>query len=96
MVFPSGVELVRFEFGFLFFLCVSSFRVYGVFLVGWVCDSRYGFLGAMRAVAQSISYEILLRTCIFCLLIIIGRFDLMVSREYWCVSGLWGVELVVL
>jgi len=82
--------------GFLFFLCVSSFRVYGVFLVGWVCDSRYAFLGAMRAVAQSISYEVFLSTCLFCPLVLVGSFDLIKMREFSFLVFFIGQELLIL
>lgn len=82
--------------GLLFFLCVSSFRVYGVFMVGWSCDSRYGFLGAIRAIAQSISYEVFLRTCLFCPLILVGSYNLNHCRRVDFPIVLVGQEVLVL
>lgn len=76
ILFPARLTRHQFELGILYFLCVSSFRVYGVFLVGWVCDSRYAFLGAMRAVAQTISYEVVISIVIFCPLLFLGSFNL--------------------
>ena len=96
LIFPTTFRVVNFEMGFLFFLCVSSFRVYGVFLVGWVCDSRYAFLGAMRAVAQSISYEVFLSTCLFCPLVLVGSFDLIKMREFSFLVFFIGQELLIL
>nr|YP_010893064.1 NADH dehydrogenase subunit 1 [Spirobolus walkeri]WJR82395.1 NADH dehydrogenase subunit 1 [Spirobolus walkeri] len=47
-----------FSWGVLYFLCVSSFGVYCLFGCGWASNSKYGLLGAMRGVAQTISYEV--------------------------------------
>lgn len=96
VLFPNNNSVVEFELGLLFFLCVSSFSVYGVFLVGWICDSRYAFLGAMRAVAQTISYEVFLRTLLFCPLILVGSFDLLELRQFSFVTFFLGQEIVIL
>ena len=87
VLFPARLARHQFELGVLYFLCVSSLSVYGVFLVGWVCDSRYAFLGAMRAVAQTVSYEVVIRLVIFCPLLFIGSFDLSVVNS----SGFLGI-----
>nr|AVK59537.1 NADH dehydrogenase subunit 1 [Archivesica sp. 2 Sanya-2018] len=96
LIFPGSFRYSNFELGLLFFQCISSFSVFGIFLSGWVCDSRYGFLGAMRAVAQSVSYEVFLSTCLYCPLLLIGSFDLMTIREF----PLWvfwiGQEVMIL
>jgi len=47
-----------FEFGFIFFLCISRVSVYTTLIAGWSSNSKYAFLGSMRGVAQTISYEI--------------------------------------
>lgn len=96
LLFPCRKPYISFEVGFLFFLCVSSFRVYGVFLVGWVCDSRYSFLGAMRAVAQRISYEVFLRVCLFCPLVLVGSYRLIRMREYPFIVIVLRQELLIL
>jgi len=44
----------------LFFLCCISFRVYGIIFSGWSSNSKYALLGGLRAVAQTISYEVVL------------------------------------
>nr|UOU85369.1 NADH dehydrogenase subunit 1 [Theodoxus fluviatilis] len=46
------------KWGILFFLCVSSLNVYGTLLAGWSSNSKYALLGALRAIAQTISYEV--------------------------------------
>nr|QXF29937.1 NADH dehydrogenase subunit 1 [Chloeia pocicola] len=45
-------------FGALFFLCVSSLNVYTTLGAGWASNSKYSLLGALRGVAQTISYEV--------------------------------------
>nr|YP_010393009.1 NADH dehydrogenase subunit 1 [Xylonora corona]UPX88871.1 NADH dehydrogenase subunit 1 [Xylonora corona] len=88
LVFPSEMGLESFELGLLFFLCVSSLNVYGVFLCGWCCNSRYGMLGAMRGVAQTISYEVAMSSILFIPIMLIGSFNLLVSREWGVVNAL--------
>lgn len=94
LLYPARFSCVSFQIGLLFFLCISSFRVYGVFLTGWVCDSRYAFLGAIRAVAQRVSYEVFLRVCLFCPLVLVSRFDLVDIRRSSYVRVFLGVDLI--
>ncbi|WP_269525971.1 complex I subunit 1/NuoH family protein [Coraliomargarita parva] len=59
---PSGavqpLVLANIDVGMLFILGVSSLGVYGIVLAGWASNSKYPFLGAIRASAQMISYEL--------------------------------------
>ena len=59
-VVPLGPSMVLSDLpaGILYIFMVSSLEVYGVILAGWSSNSRYAFLGALRTVAQMISYEI--------------------------------------
>ena len=52
------IALANLDVGFLFILAVSSLGVYGIVLAGWSSNSKYPFLGAIRASAQMISYEL--------------------------------------
>nr|NP_008182.1 NADH dehydrogenase subunit 1 [Katharina tunicata]AAC48370.1 NADH dehydogenase subunit 1 [Katharina tunicata] len=56
----SDFTLWYFNFGVLFFLCTSALSVYGTMIAGWASNSKYALLGALRAVAQTISYEVTL------------------------------------
>nr|YP_004581403.1 NADH dehydrogenase subunit 1 [Tubulipora flabellaris]ACB12466.1 NADH dehydrogenase subunit 1 [Tubulipora flabellaris] len=60
----------------LWFMCLSGLGVYSVFLSGWGSDSKFSFMGALRAVAQTISYEVSLGILLICLVVNISSFDL--------------------
>nr|QXJ42646.1 NADH dehydrogenase subunit 1 [Dicyathifer mannii]UXF59407.1 NADH dehydrogenase subunit 1 [Dicyathifer mannii] len=92
LVFPMTAVSFRFEWGFLYFLCVSSLHVFGVFVCGYSCNSRYGLLGAMRGVAQSVSYEIVMSGVMFCPLLLIGSYDLVSCRQWELVNCLFLFE----
>jgi NADH-quinone oxidoreductase subunit H len=59
---PDGTSgpmvLANLDIGILFILAVSSLGVYGIILGGWSANSKYPFLGGIRASAQMISYEL--------------------------------------
>nr|YP_010736659.1 NADH dehydrogenase subunit 1 [Cobbenicoris guangxiensis]WEM32401.1 NADH dehydrogenase subunit 1 [Cobbenicoris guangxiensis] len=57
-MYPSVFLFLSFNFYFLFFLCCMGVGVYGVLLSGWSSNSMYSFLGSIRSVAQTISYEV--------------------------------------
>jgi NADH-quinone oxidoreductase subunit H len=59
-VVPFGPEvaLANVNAGLLFLLAITSLEVYGVIIAGWASNSKYAFLGALRASAQMVSYEI--------------------------------------
>ncbi|HXF07688.1 MAG TPA: NADH-quinone oxidoreductase subunit NuoH [Candidatus Acidoferrales bacterium] len=56
--FADGTVLANVDAGLLFILALTSFGVYGIILAGWASNSKYAFLGAMRAAAQMVSYEL--------------------------------------
>ena len=56
--FAPEVVLADINAGLLYIMALSSMGVYGVIIAGWASNSKYAFLGAMRASAQMVSYEI--------------------------------------
>nr|YP_010373187.1 NADH dehydrogenase subunit 1 [Cadlina koreana]UPI11653.1 NADH dehydrogenase subunit 1 [Cadlina koreana] len=57
-LYPSSFSNKFVAWGLLLFFCITSLNVYGTMLAGWASNSKYAFLGALRASAQTISYEV--------------------------------------
>nr|YP_003208151.1 NADH dehydrogenase subunit 1 [Loripes lacteus]ABJ55676.1 NADH dehydrogenase subunit 1 [Loripes lacteus] len=87
VLYPVYFSSLYYLWGFLLFICVSSAGVYGVIAVGWSSNSKYAYLGCVRAVAQFISYEVVMVMIVLVTMISIASFD-MVS---FCSAGPWGV-----
>lgn len=74
---PIIVKFYSFEFGALFFFCCLRFGVYRLIIAGWSSNSLYALLGSLRAIAQTISYEVALVLILLSVLFILGRFNLL-------------------
>jgi NADH-quinone oxidoreductase subunit H len=72
VVIPFGPEvaLANINAGLLFVMAITSMEVYGVVISGWASNSKYSFLGAMRASAQMVSYEIAMGFCLVVVLMV--------------------------
>nr|ANJ70356.1 NADH dehydrogenase subunit 1 [Colymbetes fuscus] len=82
LIMPYLMGLFMFNLGMLFFLCCTSLGVYTVMIAGWSSNSSYSLLGGMRAVAQTISYEVSLALIFMSFMILIGGFSLMDFYKY--------------
>lgn len=79
-------SLVDVESGLLFIFMVSSFGVYGIILAGWSSNSKYAFLGALRASAQMISYEVSIGFIVISVLLCVGSanlYQIVVHQDQW-------------
>jgi NADH-quinone oxidoreductase subunit H len=77
-VVPFGPEVVlaNVNAGLLFLMAITSLEVYGVIIAGWASNSKYAFLGALRASAQMVSYEIAMGFCLVVVLMAAGSMNL--------------------
>lgn len=74
--FQAKMVLADVNAGLLYIMAISSIGVYGVILAGWSSNSKYPFLGAMRASAQMISYEIAMGFALVTVLLTSGSLNL--------------------
>ena len=77
-VVPFGPDkaLANINAGLLFLMAITSLEVYGVIVAGWASNSKYAFLGAMRASAQMVSYEIAMGFVLVIVLMVSGSLNL--------------------
>lgn len=81
-IFPHNHTSIFISFGILYFLCVSRINVYATFISGWCSNSKYALLGALRGVAQTISYEVSIALIILRALAIIQSIDISLISSY--------------
>lgn len=75
-IYPHSNTALFIRFGVLYFLCVSRINVYCTFLAGWCSNSKYALLGALRGVAQTISYEVSISLILISSLLIHQKIDM--------------------
>nr|WEY05958.1 NADH dehydrogenase subunit 1 [Taricha granulosa] len=99
---PMPFTLSSLNLGVLFLLALSSLAVYSILGSGWSSNSKYALIGALRAVAQTISYEVTLGLILLCLVLMTGGFTLMnfnTSQEpiwflvpAWPMAAMWFIS----
>lgn len=78
VVIPFGPDavLANVNAGLLLLMAITSMEVYGLIIAGWASNSKYAFLGAMRASAQMVSYEIAMGFVLVIVLMVSGSLNL--------------------
>ena len=81
--------LTNIDVGLLYILMITSVSVYGVIIAGWASNSKYAMLGAMRASAQTISYEIAMSAALVCVIMVSGslNFNEIVAAQAKGIAG---------
>ncbi|MDR0564904.1 MAG: NADH-quinone oxidoreductase subunit NuoH [Azoarcus sp.] len=81
---PIPMAVSDINAGLLYLLAICSIEVYGIIIAGWATNSKYAFLGAMRASAQMVSYEVSIGFALICVLLISGSLnltDIVISQQ---------------
>ena len=74
--FGPGLVLADVNAGLLYVMAITSVGVYGVIIAGWASNSKYAFLGALRAAAQLVSYELAMGFVLVSVLMVSGTMNL--------------------
>ncbi len=96
-VIPFGPEtvLANVNAGLLLVMAITSMEVYGIIIAGWASNSKYAFLGAMRASAQMVSYEIAMGFVLVIVLMVSGSLNLtdIVSSQTHGFAASYGLNI---
>nr|BAD02169.1 NADH dehydrogenase subunit 1 [Eurypharynx pelecanoides] len=92
-VMPMPFPMVEMNLSMMFILALSSLAVYSILGSGWSSNSKYALIGALRAVAQTISYEVTLGLILLSAIIIVGTFNLklfnIAQETTWLLLPIW-------
>jgi NADH-quinone oxidoreductase subunit H len=89
LVIPfSGTWIIRdMNVGILLILAFSTMAVLAILMAGWASNNKYSVFGAIRSVAQNVSYEIPLLIAVMSVILMVGSFslaDIVAAQErYW-------------
>ena len=74
--FAPHMAVANIDAGLLLILAITSIEVYGVIIAGWASNSKYAMLGALRASAQMVSYEIAMGFCFLVVIMVTGSLNM--------------------
>nr|BDF88052.1 NADH dehydrogenase subunit 1 [Pseudorasbora pugnax]BDF88065.1 NADH dehydrogenase subunit 1 [Pseudorasbora pugnax] len=90
---PMPLPVIDLNLGVLFILALSSLAVYSILGSGWASNSKYALIGALRAVAQTISYEVSLGLILLSVIIFSGGYTLQTfnttQESIWLLAPAW-------
>ena len=89
----SSGSLSSNPFNLLFVFLLSSIGIYGILLSGWSSNSRYAFLGTVRALIQIISYEIIFLFILIPIIFLSGGLSL--ENIVLCQEGSWNISYLL-
>nr|QZL13635.1 NADH dehydrogenase subunit 1 [Electrophorus voltai] len=90
---PLPYPMLNLNLGLLFIMAMSSLTAYSILTSGWASNSKYALMGAIRAVAQTVSYEVNLGLILLAIVIFTGSFTLqsfsMMQETMWILFPAW-------
>nr|YP_001648547.1 NADH dehydrogenase subunit 1 [Chondrilla aff. nucula CHOND]ABW76567.1 NADH dehydrogenase subunit 1 [Chondrilla aff. nucula CHOND] len=96
--YGEGFVLSDLSIGILYLFAVSSISVYAVLMSGWASNSKYAFLGAIRAAAQMISYEVSIGLIIISVVLCVGSLNLieivLAQKNIWFIVPLFPAAIM--
>src|SRR5690242_14962168 len=95
-----GIIISDLNIALLFFLAMSSLGVYSIVLAGWASDDKYSLLGALRAAAQMLSYEVFMGLSLMGVVMLAGSFNLREiveaqHRMWFCIPQFLGLIVFI-
>jgi len=91
--YAPNMVLADISLGVVYLLAISTLSVYGLIIAGWSSNSKYAFLGALRAAAQMISYDVSLGLILLSIIVCTGSCNLtdivMVQEKLWFIFPFW-------
>jgi NADH-quinone oxidoreductase subunit H len=99
--FAPGIVVSDLNVGLLFFLAMTALGVYGIALGGWSSNNKYALLGAIRAIAQMLSYEVFMGLALMGVVILAGSFNLSdiveAQKNLWfCIPQFPGLVIFII
>nr|YP_009480322.1 NADH dehydrogenase subunit 1 [Bradypus tridactylus]ALO62216.1 NADH dehydrogenase subunit 1 [Bradypus tridactylus] len=95
---PMPHPLINLNLSILFILAMSSLAVHSILWSGWASNSKYALIGALRAVAQTISYEVTLAIILLSIMLINGSFTLstltVTQEQIWLILPTWPLAMM--
>nr|BAW88496.1 NADH dehydrogenase subunit 1 [Raiamas steindachneri] len=95
---PMPNPMTDLNLGVLFVMAISSLTVYSILGSGWASNSKYALIGALRAVAQTISYEVSLGLILLSTIIFSGNFTLQTfsttQESIWLLLPAWPLAVM--
>lgn len=73
--FGPGNVIWDLDLGIIYSLAISSLGIYGILIGGWASNSKYAMVGSLRSTAQLISYELIITSIVFVVVILAGTFN---------------------
>lgn len=80
-LYSSFRGFLELKLSLFFFLFCIRLSVYGIIMSGWGSNSKYSFLGSLRAVAQTVSYELFIRFGLFLICLVFFSYSVQDIRN---------------